>query len=53
MGNQALAWGLMTASQLSGKQLFLGSYPITPASDVLREFEQIQEFWCPNISGRR
>ncbi|HBE67037.1 MAG TPA: 2-oxoglutarate ferredoxin oxidoreductase subunit alpha [Planctomycetaceae bacterium] len=37
MGNQALAWGLMTAAQLSNKELFYGSYPITPASDILHE----------------
>lgn len=37
MGNQALAWGLMTASKLSSKELFYGSYPITPASDILHE----------------
>ena len=35
MGNQALALGLVAASKLSGVQLFYGSYPITPASDVL------------------
>ena len=34
-GNEALALGLMAASELSGLNLFLGSYPITPASDVL------------------
>lgn len=37
MGNQALAWGLMTAAQLSEKEMFYGSYPITPASDILHE----------------
>lgn len=37
MGNQALAWGLMTAAKLSEKELFYGSYPITPASDILHE----------------
>lgn len=36
-GNTALAWGLIAASQLSGLPLFLGSYPITPASDILHE----------------
>jgi 2-oxoglutarate/2-oxoacid ferredoxin oxidoreductase subunit alpha len=36
-GNQALAWGLIAASQLSRLPLFLGSYPITPASDILHE----------------
>lgn len=40
MGNQALAWGLIAAAQLSEKQLFLGSYPITPASDVLHELSR-------------
>lgn len=37
MGNQALAWGLMTAAKLSNKEMFYGSYPITPASDILHE----------------
>lgn len=37
MGNTALSWGLMTAAKLSEKRLFLGAYPITPASDVLHE----------------
>ena len=36
-GNPALAFGLITASQRSGLPLFLGSYPITPASDILHE----------------
>jgi 2-oxoglutarate ferredoxin oxidoreductase subunit alpha len=36
-GNQALAYGLITAAQRSGKELFYGSYPITPASDILHE----------------
>ena len=40
MGNQALAWGLIAASKLSGKELFLGSYPITPASDILHELSK-------------
>ncbi len=35
MGNQALAWGLITAAKLSNKELFFGTYPITPASDIL------------------
>lgn len=34
-GNQAAALGLITASRLAGKKLFYGSYPITPASDIL------------------
>ncbi|MEK6757297.1 MAG: 2-oxoacid:acceptor oxidoreductase subunit alpha [Bacteroidota bacterium] len=36
-GNQALAWGLMAAAKKAKLDLFLGSYPITPASDVLHE----------------
>ncbi len=36
-GNTATAWGLLAAAEKSGKQLFLGSYPITPASDILQE----------------
>ena len=44
MGNQALALGLVAASQLSDKQLFLGSYPITPASDVLHELSKYKRF---------
>ena len=37
MGNQATAWGLMAAAEKSGLPLFLGSYPITPATDILHE----------------
>lgn len=44
MGNEALAWGLMTAAYLSGKELFLGSYPITPASDILHELSKYKNF---------
>ena len=36
-GNVATAWGLMAAAQNSGLNLFLGSYPITPATDILQE----------------
>ena len=36
-GNKATAWGLIAASQKSGLQLFLGSYPITPATDIMHE----------------
>ncbi|WP_255671111.1 2-oxoacid:acceptor oxidoreductase subunit alpha [Blastopirellula sediminis] len=43
-GNQALAWGLMTAAKLSQKDLFLGSYPITPASDILHELSRYKNF---------
>ena len=37
MGNQAIAWGFLAAAERSSKELFLGSYPITPASDILHE----------------
>jgi 2-oxoglutarate/2-oxoacid ferredoxin oxidoreductase subunit alpha len=43
-GNTALAWGLVAASQLSGMPLFLGSYPITPASDILHELSKHKNF---------
>lgn len=44
MGNQALSYGLIAASQKSGLQLFLGSYPITPASDILHELSKHKSF---------
>lgn len=44
MGNQALAMGLIAASQKSGLQLFLGSYPITPASDILHDLAKYKNF---------
>ena len=43
-GNQALAWGLMAAAKLSDKELFLGTYPITPASDILHELCKHKQF---------
>ena len=43
-GNSALAWGLITASRLSGLPLFYGSYPITPASDILHELARHKNF---------
>lgn len=44
MGNQAVAFGLIAASQKSGLPLFLGSYPITPASDILHELAKYKNF---------
>lgn len=44
MGNQATALGLVAASQRSGLELFYGSYPITPASDVLHELAKHKNF---------
>ena len=43
-GNTALAWGLVAASVRSGLPLFLGSYPITPASDLLHELAKQKHF---------
>jgi len=44
MGNYALAWGLIAAAKLSKKQLFFGSYPITPASPILEELSRYKNF---------
>jgi 2-oxoglutarate ferredoxin oxidoreductase subunit alpha len=43
-GNTALALGLISAAKKSGLQLFLGSYPITPASDILHELSKQKKF---------
>jgi 2-oxoglutarate ferredoxin oxidoreductase subunit alpha len=43
-GNTALAWGLIAAARQAGLALFLGSYPITPASDILHELSRRKEF---------
>src|SRR5271163_1992436 len=43
-GNTALAMGLVAASQRAGIPLFLGSYPITPASDILHELSTYKDF---------
>ena len=43
-GNTATAWGLVAASQLAKLPLFLGSYPITPASDILHELSKHKNF---------
>jgi 2-oxoglutarate/2-oxoacid ferredoxin oxidoreductase subunit alpha len=43
-GNLALAYGLVAASRRSGLPLFLGSYPITPASDILHELAKLKRF---------
>jgi len=44
MGNQALSMGLIAASEKSGLPLFLGSYPITPATDILHELSKYKNF---------
>ena len=43
-GNTALAWGLVAAGQLARLPVFLGSYPITPASDILHELSKHKNF---------
>src|SRR5437667_360337 len=43
-GNQALSYGLIAASKLSGLPLFLGAYPITPASSILEELAGYKHF---------
>jgi 2-oxoglutarate ferredoxin oxidoreductase subunit alpha len=43
-GNTALAWGLIAAGQLAKLPVFLGSYPITPASDILHELSRHKNF---------
>ncbi|MBL7702358.1 MAG: 2-oxoacid:acceptor oxidoreductase subunit alpha [Ferruginibacter sp.] len=44
MGNQAVSYGLIAAAEKSGLPLFLGSYPITPASDILHELSKYKNF---------
>jgi len=44
MGNVATALGLVAAAKKAGLELFLGSYPITPASDILHELSKLKEF---------
>jgi len=43
-GNTATAWGFLAASEKSGRELYLGSYPITPASDILHELVKHKHF---------
>jgi 2-oxoglutarate ferredoxin oxidoreductase subunit alpha len=44
MGNVATALGLVAAAKKAGLQLFLGSYPITPASDILHELSRLKQY---------
>jgi 2-oxoglutarate ferredoxin oxidoreductase subunit alpha len=43
-GNQATAWGFMVAAKKANLELFLGSYPITPASDILHELSMYKSY---------
>ena len=51
-GNGALALGLVCAARRAGLTLFQGSYPITPASDVLHELSRYKNFEVFDVSGR-
>ena len=50
-GNQALAYGLIAASVQSKVPMFLGSYPITPASDILHELSRHKNFGVRTIQA--
>ena len=43
-GNEAVALGMVTAARLAGKELFYGSYPITPASDILHNLSEYKNY---------
>ena len=50
-GNTALAWGLVAAGQLSDLPVTLGSYPITPASDILHELSKHKNFGVRTVQA--
>jgi 2-oxoglutarate ferredoxin oxidoreductase subunit alpha len=50
-GNQATAWGALAASEKAGLPLFYGSYPITPASDVLHELSRHKRFGVKTLQA--
>jgi 2-oxoglutarate ferredoxin oxidoreductase subunit alpha len=50
-GNTALAWGLVAAGQLAKLPVFLGSYPITPASDILHELSKHKRFGIRTVQA--
>ncbi len=51
MGNMATAWGFLAAAEKSGMELFLGSYPITPASDILHELVKHKHFGVKTLQA--
>ena len=51
MGNQALAWGLLTAARLSDSELYCGSYPITPATPILEELNSLKHFGVRTVQA--
>ncbi|MEG0033081.1 MAG: 2-oxoacid:acceptor oxidoreductase subunit alpha, partial [Mucinivorans sp.] len=50
-GNQATAWGLMAASEKSGRPLFCGSYPITPATAILEELAKRKDLGVKTLQA--
>lgn len=50
-GNTATAWGLVAAAELSGVQMVMGAYPITPASDILHELSKHKSFGVHTIQA--
>ncbi|MEO8497292.1 MAG: 2-oxoacid:acceptor oxidoreductase subunit alpha, partial [Planctomycetota bacterium] len=50
-GNTALAWGLIAAAKASGTDLFYGTYPITPASDILHELSRHKNFGVRTVQA--
>jgi 2-oxoglutarate ferredoxin oxidoreductase subunit alpha len=50
-GNVATAWGLLAAAERSGRKLFLGSYPITPASEILQEIAKMKHLDAISFQG--
>ncbi len=50
-GNQALAWGIIGAGVQLGRSIFLGAYPITPASDVLHELARYRHFGVKTLQA--
>jgi 2-oxoglutarate ferredoxin oxidoreductase subunit alpha len=51
MGNTATAWGFLAAAEKSGLELFLGSYPITPASEILHELVKHKHFGVKSLQA--
>jgi 2-oxoglutarate ferredoxin oxidoreductase subunit alpha len=51
MGNTATAWGFLAAAEKSGLELYLGSYPITPASDILHELVKHKHFGVKSLQA--
>ena len=50
-GNEATAWGLVTAARRAGKKLFYSGYPITPASDILHQLSEMKQFGVRTVQA--